>query len=118
MEEKVDGLTQSECMRDMIPVRDAMDVLSGKWKLPIIVALRFGTKRFREISREIPKISDRMLSKELKDLEINELIHRKVYDSFPVVVEYSLTDYGRTLNEVIEKLRDWGQAHRKRMLER
>nr|WP_231632469.1 helix-turn-helix domain-containing protein [Mangrovimonas sp. TPBH4] len=97
------------------PVQDALYVLSGKWKLPIIISLTFGNKRFSEIAKEIPKISDRMLSKELRELEMNHLVKRTVYDSIPVVVEYALTDYGKTLDTAIEELYKWGKNHRKRI---
>ena len=92
-----------------------MDILSGKWKLPIIISLSFGNKRFKEIAREIPNITDKMLSKELRDLEINQLVKRTVYDSVPVVIEYSMTNYGKSLERVIDELRDWGVQHRKRI---
>ena len=77
--EKKDGLTKLHCGAIILPVRDTLDVLSGKWKLPILGALIFGKKRFKEIEREIPQITARMLSKELKDLEMNELVTRTVY---------------------------------------
>lgn len=105
-----------ECLSMIRPVRDALDVLNGKWKLQIIIALSFGNKRFSEIAREIPGITDRMLSKELRDLEMNKLVKRTVYDSIPVVVEYSLTDYGDSLDKVINELRKWGIRHRKVIL--
>ncbi len=95
------------------PVKDALDVLNGKWKVPIIIALSFGNKRFGEMSKEIPKITDRMLSKELRELEMNKLVKRTVYDTIPVTVEYSLTDYGNSLDSVINELRKWGIQHRK-----
>lgn len=104
------------CLGMIQPVRDALDVLSGKWKLPILIALSFGVKRFSELSRNIPEITDRMLSKELRDLEMNELVSRKVYDTFPVTVEYTLTEYGTSLDPVICALRNWGTAHRKRIM--
>ncbi len=104
---------KNECMNMIRPVKDALDVLNGKWKLAIIIALSFGNKRFGEISKEIPKITDRMLSKELRDLEMNKLVKRTVYDSMPVIVEYSLTDYGNSLDKVIDELRKWGIQHRK-----
>ena len=100
----------------MLPVHDALEVLNGKWKLPIIISLMFGNKRFSQIAREIPNITDKMLSKELRDLETNELVKRTVYDSIPVVVEYTLTDYGHTLESVIEVLRKWGADHRHRIM--
>lgn len=108
-------MTHKSCTKIIQPVQDALYVLSGKWKLPIIIALKFGNKRFSEIAREIPKITDRMLSKELRELEMNQLVSRKVYDSVPVVVEYSLTEYGSTLNPAIEALYKWGLEHRKKI---
>lgn len=102
-----------ECMQMIRPVKDSLDVLNGKWKLPIIISLSFGNKRFSEIAREIPKITDRMLSKELRDLEMNKLVKRTVYDTVPVTVEYSLTEYGESLDNVINELRKWGIQHRK-----
>ncbi|MCF0042848.1 winged helix-turn-helix transcriptional regulator [Dyadobacter fanqingshengii] len=108
--------TYGECTKSILPVRDALEVLSGKWKLPIIISLIFGNKRFSQIAKEIPGITDKMLSKELRDLEANCLVKRTVYDSIPVVVEYTLTDYGHTLKPVIEVLRNWGEAHRNRIM--
>lgn len=105
-----------ECARNIMPVRDALEVLNGRWKLPILIALSFGKKRFKEISREIPGITDKMLSKELKMLEANELISRTVYDDFPPVVEYDITKHGETLWKVIEELRNWGISHRKKIM--
>jgi DNA-binding HxlR family transcriptional regulator len=106
----------TECKQMMLPVRDALEILSGKWKLPILVSLGFGNKRFSQMAAEIPHITDRMLSKELRFLEENQLIKRTVYPSVPVVVEYSMTPYGQTLKKVINALRDWGIQHRKRII--
>src|SRR5215212_3139483 len=86
----------SACTRAILPVRDALDILSGKWKLPILISLSFGNKRFKQMANEIPNITDKMLSKELRDLEMNQLIKRTVYDSVPVMVEYSMTSYGQS----------------------
>jgi DNA-binding HxlR family transcriptional regulator len=108
-------LNSSECTRAILPVRDALDILSGKWKLPIIIALSFGNKRFSQMAKEIPGITDRMLSKELRDLEMNQLVRRHVYDSVPVVVEYEMTPYGKTLEKLIGELQSWGEKHRKRI---
>lgn len=99
----------------LIPVKDALEVLAGKWKLQIIIALTFGKKRFKEIAREIGGISDKMLSKELKEMERHQLIVRTVYDAFPPVVEYELTPHGKTLHKLIDSLRDWGNIHRKKI---
>jgi len=117
-EKTIDGHTLGECTRSILPVRDALEVLSGKWKLPIIISLMFGNKRFSQIAKEVPGITDKMLSKELRDLEANDLVKRSVYDSIPVVVEYKLTEYGHSLKAVIEVLRNWGIAHRKRIMEK
>ncbi len=95
--------THGTCTQMILPVRDALDILSGKWKLPIIISLSFGNKRFTQMAKEIPGITDKMLSKELRDLEMNELVKRTVYDAIPVVVEYSMTAYGRSLEKVIEE---------------
>ena len=110
--------THETCTKAIIPVRDALDILSGKWKLPIIIALSFGHRRFSQLAKQIPGITDKMLSKELRDLEMNELVKRTVYDTVPVVVEYSMTPYGKTLEKLIEELQAWGLLHRKRILKK
>lgn len=99
----------------LLPVRDALEVLNGKWKLPIIVALTFGPKRFKQISNEVKGITDKMLSKELKDLEMNQLVKRTIYDTFPPTVEYSITENGKSLQSVITELRNWGLTHRRKI---
>ena len=76
----------------------------------------YGNKRFGEIERSIPKISSKVLAKELKDLEDHKLIKRTVYDESPVLVEYTATDYINSLKEVIEALHKWGQNHRKKII--
>jgi DNA-binding HxlR family transcriptional regulator len=110
--------TKQECTEYIRPVRDVLDIINGKWKLPILIALTFGNKRFKELERDISGITPKMLSKELRDLEMNELVNRTVYDTIPVTVEYSLTDYGKSLDDVIAALRDWGQKHRKKLFEK
>jgi len=111
-------LATEECGKMLLPVRDALDILSGKWKLPIIISLTFGKKRFRQMQREIPGITSKMLSKELKELEINELAERHVYDTVPVSIEYELTPYGKTLRPLIGELHEWGAKHRRRIIGR
>jgi len=115
---KEQKMTKDACAKSLLPVQDALYVLSGKWKLPIIIALKYGHKRFKELNREIEGITARMLSKELKELEMNDLVKRTVYDTIPVSVEYELTPYGETLDTVIYALRDWGSKHRKRITSR
>lgn len=108
----------TKCRQMLLSITDAMAVLNGKWKLPILITLSSGNKRFSEITRQIPKITDRMLSKELRELEANELIKRTVYDAIPAIVEYSITDYGASLDNVILELYKWGSAHRKRIMKK
>jgi len=100
----------SQCV---LAVNDTLNVVSGKWKLPIIASLQYGTKRFKELEREIVGISPRMLSKELKELEINGIVKRNVYDAIPVMVEYELSASGILLQEVLDSMIKWGLQHRK-----
>ena len=109
-------ITHKACQNAIMPVRDALEVLNGKWKLPILIALSFGTRRFKQISKEVNGITDKVLSKELKDLEANQLIKREVYDTFPPTVEYSITPHGKSLENVIDELRNWGMSHRKKII--
>jgi DNA-binding HxlR family transcriptional regulator len=97
------------------PVTDALYVLQGKWKLPILLALAPGTKRFGELASELSTITDRMLSKELKELEANLLITRLVFEDIPIKVAYALTDHGISLHDVIIALQKWGLQHRKKV---
>lgn len=101
------------CSQVLLPVRDTLEILSGRWKLLIIISLTFGTKRFKVISREVQGITDKVLSKELKELEMNQLIKRTVHDTFPPTVEYSITEHGKSLHKIITELREWGISHRK-----
>ncbi len=97
----------------VLALNDTLNVLTGKWKLPILGSLIFGIKRFTEIQRNIPRITPRMLSKELKELELNGMVKRVVYDAMPVLVEYELTESGKKLSEVIDSMLMWGLNHRK-----
>ncbi len=107
---------QNECVKMILPAKDALDVLAGRWRLPVIISICFGRKRFKEISKEINGITDKMLSRELKELEGNQIITRTVYDTFPPTVEYSITSHGMSLSKVIMSLRDWGTGHRKKII--
>ncbi|MCR4033892.1 MULTISPECIES: winged helix-turn-helix transcriptional regulator [Flavobacterium] len=102
-----------ECKKQMLPIRDALDVLNGKWKLLIIVSLMLGNKRFNEIQNTVFNISPKVLAKELKELEQNKLIKRTVLDTYPVLIEYSLTAYGESLTGIMKELHEWGTNHRK-----
>ncbi|MFF5381143.1 MULTISPECIES: winged helix-turn-helix transcriptional regulator [Pedobacter] len=100
--------------KQIMAVHDAMDVLNGKWKIAIISSVcYFNKRRFSDILNDVNGISNKMLSKELKDLEINKLIKRTVLDTQPVTVLYQLTDYGMTLKNIIDHLAAWGRQHRR-----
>ncbi|MDY0779833.1 helix-turn-helix domain-containing protein [Tenacibaculum sp. IB213877] len=101
----------------ILALNDTLNVISGKWKLPIIGSLLYGKKRFKELERNIDKISPRMLSKELKDLEINGMIKRTVFDTIPVTVEYELTESGKTFHKVLDVMVEWAVEHRERTLD-
>lgn len=107
---------KSDCLSIMLAVRDTLDVISGKWKLLIIISITHGNKRFREIERSIPKITSKVLAKELKDLEEHKLIKRTVYDDAPVLVEYTVTEYVKSLENVILEMYKWGVGHRKKII--
>ena len=98
--------------KELMAIQDTSDIISGRWKMPIIALLCNGEFRYSELEKGIPKITPRMLSKELKDLELNGLIKRKVYDTTPVKVSYQLADYGYTLVPLIIELTNWGMMHR------
>ncbi len=104
--------------KELQAIQDAMEVIQGRWKMPIIALLCNGEFRYSELEKGLPKITPRMLSKELKDLEINELIQRKVYDTIPVKVTYRLADYGYTLVPLIIELTNWGNQHREYLMKR
>lgn len=112
-----DNQFQIECKKELMAVHDAMDLLNGKWKISIVAVLCYHKKRrFSEILNDVKGISNKMLSKELKDLELNKLIKRTVLDTKPVTVEYMLTEYGKELQSMIQNLSDWGIKHRKKII--
>jgi DNA-binding HxlR family transcriptional regulator len=93
------------------PVEAALDVIGGKWKAVILFRLSEGTRRFNELRRLLPNVTQRMLTNQLRELERDGMIVRKVYAQVPPKVEYSLTDLGRTLEPVLRQLRKWGETH-------
>jgi DNA-binding HxlR family transcriptional regulator len=121
METKIDGvnlLTEPQCERRLLAIEDALYVIGGKWKLRITVALLEGNKRFNEIQRVLKNISPRVLSHELKELEMNGFVKRKVYsEATPVVVEYEVTEYSLTLQKVLDALVEWGTNHKEKIKE-
>ncbi|GAB3513325.1 helix-turn-helix domain-containing protein [Spirosoma knui] len=111
--------SQDKRRQIMKSVQDAMDVLNGKWKVAIISSLCcFNQRRFTDILNDVTGISTRMLSKELKELEINQLITRTILDTSPITVQYELTAHGKTLQPIIKDLASWGVTHRKQIVGR
>ncbi len=105
-------VTGSQCKARLNSIADALYAIGGKWKLRIIVGLREGTRRFNELQRLIDGISAKVLSSELKELEMNGFIKRNVIIGKPVIVEYELTKYADTLSGVLDQLSEWGAMHR------
>jgi DNA-binding HxlR family transcriptional regulator len=97
-------------MRDC-PVSQAVQVLGGKWKIIIIYYLTHGTKRFNELKRLIPDVTQQMLTMQLRELEQDGVIHRNVYAQVPPKVEYSLTEAGWALEPILTALGQWSAAH-------
>jgi len=105
-------IDEKDCTKAMLSIKDALEAVEGRWKLLIIYSLCSGPKRFKEISREVTAISDKTLAKELKNLQMSKLINRTVHDSFPPIVEYSMTPHAMNLKNVLFELWSWGIAHR------
>lgn len=93
------------------PVSITLNILSGKWKLLIIKELMSGKKRFSELKRAMPSITQRMLTKQLRELEAFGLVERKIYQEIPPKVEYSLTDLGKSLKPILDTLHNWGENY-------
>ncbi|WP_379965756.1 winged helix-turn-helix transcriptional regulator [Epilithonimonas sp. UC225_85] len=111
-------ITKVNCQNHLSSVEDALYVMGGKWKLKIIIALQeHGSIRFNELQRIVTGISARVLSNELKDLELNGFVKRIVHsEQTPVVVEYISTDYSKTLKPVIMALSEWGRTHKNNII--
>ncbi|UTN03276.1 helix-turn-helix transcriptional regulator [Flavobacterium bizetiae] len=113
-------IREANCSEELMAMRDSLDVLGGKWKLMI---LRFLTNRthqvinFKKMQREIDGISAKMLSKELKELEINLLVSRTEQQTKPITVVYAITEYGKSVLPVTETLVNWGLSHREKIIE-
>ncbi len=101
----------------VLAIRDVVELLGGKWKIQITGTLLFrGKMRFMDLLREVDGVAAKMLSKELQDLEANQLIKRTVLHTKPVTVEYEITEYGKTLEQVLRTLVDWGVQHRQKIM--
>jgi DNA-binding HxlR family transcriptional regulator len=98
--------------KKICPVEYSLDILGGKWNLPIIhVLVKRGTVRFKELERELKGITPKMLTSQLKRLEQDGLVKRAVFATVPPTVEYSLTEVGQSINPMIQELEKWGLYH-------
>ena len=102
---KIDWL-QDEC-----PIKATVDVIGGRWKPLILFYLLDKPKRFSELRRQIPGVTAQMLTLQLRQLESDGIVARKIYAQVPVRVEYALTGYGRTLSTLLRNMRRWGEQH-------
>lgn len=99
-------------------VDSALDIIVGKWKPIILLHLMTnGTMRFSELKRSIPEISQKMLTKHLRELENEDIVKRVIYPQVPPKVEYSITEYGRSLEEILVAMHEWGTKHSMRKLQ-
>lgn len=101
----------------LISIREALDALGGKWKIPILVSLAGGSKRFTELKSDIPGITSKVLSRELKELERNNLVFRGTNEETDIV-QYVVTNKCKSLEKVIEGLKEWGDYHRSNIFQR
>ncbi|QNK61661.1 helix-turn-helix transcriptional regulator [Pedobacter sp. PAMC26386] len=104
-----------ECGGKIQAIHDTMYVLSGRWKISIIACLCYQPMRYSELLKNVIGISGKMLSRELKEMEINQLISRKVLSTQPLNVQYEITEYGASLKELTQIIADWGLKHRKQI---
>lgn len=94
-----------------IGVEATMDIIGGKWKTIILCHLRHCMMRTGELRRAIPAITQKMLTQQLRELENDGIVHREVYEQVPPRVEYSLTERGESLNQILSMLCTWGEEN-------
>jgi DNA-binding HxlR family transcriptional regulator len=98
-------------------VEAALEVIGGKWKCVILFHLLSGTKRFNELRRLVPNVTQRMLTLQLRELENDGIVERKIYQQIPPRVDYSLTEFGRTLEPILLIVKDWGNQYIERIID-
>ena len=103
------------CKSEVGPIMDAIYVLGGKWRIPITIALMEGNIRFSEIQRAVDKITSKVLAHELKEMELNGFVEKKIHGDNPIKIEYELTDYSWSIKPILISLRDFGIIHRDKL---
>lgn len=109
---------EATCEQELAAIQDSLEILGGKWKLRIMRYLNNHIDEkntFKKIQREVEGISAKMLSKELRELEINLLVTRTVMETRPITVNYAMTEYGLSVFPVTDTLVDWGLNHREKI---
>ena len=97
------------------PVETTLTLIGDKWKVLILRDLMPGTKRFGELKKSIGSVSQKVLTAQLRDMEVNGLVHREVYAEVPPRVEYSLTELGRSLKPILNSMWSWGEGYKKQL---
>ena len=116
LKNKTNRHNAEECKLFIRPVRDVIEIIGGKWRLPILTALSFKKHRFNELQIQVDGITSRMLSRELKDLELNGLIEKNSLPETTSISEYNLTPYGKSLDNILVSMRTWGTNHREKIM--
>ena len=112
MEESECNFNYKECIYNLFPLRDAIEVLGPKWRIQILVVIKYGNESFTAIEKALGTISPRILSKELKILEENGLINREMSETYPITIRYKWTSHTESIVSIIDSLNAWGQVHR------
>ncbi|MFC0320158.1 MULTISPECIES: winged helix-turn-helix transcriptional regulator [Olivibacter] len=113
---KSESILIEDCSQTVLAINDTMEILGGKWKVLIIACLCYQSMRYSELLKKVQGISGKMLSRELKELEVNGLIERNVLATSPVSVAYKITEYGKSLKQLTQTIAEWGLQHRARIL--
>lgn len=104
-----------KCKTEVLPIMDAIYVITGKWRVPITIALMEGSRRFSEIMKDVPKITSKVLAQQLKEMELNGFVEKRIYNDNVIRTEYELTEYSWSVKPVILALRDFGIMHREKL---
>ncbi|WP_411739943.1 winged helix-turn-helix transcriptional regulator [Peribacillus sp. S4] len=97
---------------EVCPVTETQDIIAGKWKIIILWHLSRQTRRFNELQRLLPDISKGILTRQLRELEEDQMVHREVYKEVPPKVEYSLTSLGKSFIPILDSMGEWGKKYK------